>query len=108
MLLVLFLPVPALILYRLIGRPRFPAWRRRRFLECALFPASATQRPGPQRSPRNAITTLAEQLGGFPCVSGNRVTFQTDYDEIVDAMVALSAENRGIASFHFVDEAMPP
>ena len=29
-------------------------------------------------------------------------------DEIVDAMVSLSAENRGISSFHFVDEAMPP
>ena len=33
LLLVLFLPWPALLLYWLIGRPTFPRWRRQRFME---------------------------------------------------------------------------
>ena len=31
LLLIFFLPIPGLLLYWLIGRPRFPAWRRKRF-----------------------------------------------------------------------------
>ncbi|WP_363215838.1 PLDc N-terminal domain-containing protein [Mesorhizobium sp.] len=35
LLLVFFLPVPALVLYFLIGRPSYPKWRRMRFARLA-------------------------------------------------------------------------
>ncbi|MAY29321.1 MAG: cardiolipin synthase [Aurantimonas sp.] len=88
LLLVLFLPIPALILYRLIGRASFPAWRTARFAATAPERAQvARDLPVPAHAP-DRLSRLAEALGGFPACDGNRVDLFTDYDATIDAMVA--------------------
>lgn len=86
LLLVLFLPVPALILFRMIGNARFPAWRRERFDEAAfLRDAAADALPLLPDPPQ--IARLARRVGGFPACTGNSIVFEADYDAIVSAMV---------------------
>lgn len=87
LLLVFFLPVPALVLYRLIGRPRFPAWRQQRFAEattlrrraCASLPAPGNPVPG--------IAELAERLGEFPATGASDLSLLSDYDLSIDSLV---------------------
>jgi cardiolipin synthase len=70
LLLVLFLPVPALILYRLIGRPRFPAWRHKRFRDSEPLRENVAQALAPYRTQPDEIAALAERLGGFSRYGG--------------------------------------
>ena len=87
LLLFLFVPLPALVLYRLIGSAKFPRWRARRFADlqpmftriAAALPRSGT----PER-----IALLVERLGGFPPVSGAAITLLPNYDATVDRIVA--------------------
>ena len=44
LLLIFFLPLPGLILYLFIGRPRFPKWRTERFKSLLPFFAEAAAR----------------------------------------------------------------
>ncbi len=116
LLLIFFLPVPGLILYSVIGRPRSPAWRAVRFsrLEpffsataaqlAALAAPDATSVSGPASGPvsgpaidgdktrlpmrGDATAGLVRQLGGFPATGGNAVELCTDYDATIDRMVA--------------------
>ncbi|MEN3792105.1 cardiolipin synthase [Fulvimarina sp. MAC3] len=87
LLLVLFLPIPALIAYRLFGRARFPTWRRKRFAATETMRAdvAASLTNGPATSA--SISRLAETLGGFPVCGGNRIEFHTDYDATIAAMI---------------------
>ncbi|WP_176594099.1 cardiolipin synthase [Sphingobium sp. EM0848] len=88
LLLVMFMPVPALILYRLIGRPRFPQWRHERFRHSiACRDAVAKALPAPASS-ASAVETLALHLGGFPACMGNRLRLMTEYDAAIEALVA--------------------
>lgn len=108
LLLVLFLPVPALILYRLIGRPRFPAWRTKRFQETAPLRQTIVDALSVHHSRDNDIAVLAEHLGGWPSTAGNRIVFHTDYETIVASMV--EAIERARTSVHlltyiFADDA---
>ena len=87
LLLVLFLPIPALVAYRLFGRARFPAWRRKRFSATADMRGTvAASLPGDEFK-SGAISRLAETLGGFPACGGNRIDFHTDYDATIAAMI---------------------
>ncbi|WP_244421522.1 PLDc N-terminal domain-containing protein [Allomesorhizobium alhagi] len=43
LLLVFFLPIPALVIYLLIGRPTYPRWRRQRFVRLPAILAAASR-----------------------------------------------------------------
>jgi len=96
LLLVFFLPIPALVLYLIIGRPTYPRWRRRRFEAAQDLLARASReikhsqhccRPDlPERFLPAAL--LIEQLGQFPTLGSNSVEFLSDYDGMVDRLVA--------------------
>jgi cardiolipin synthase len=100
LLLIFFLPIPGLILYSVIGRPRFPAWRAARFARLSGFFSNTAARlsatvtpilPGSSAFPAPqsvAMAGLAKQLGGFPATGGNAVELFTDYDPTIDRIVA--------------------
>jgi cardiolipin synthase len=88
LLLVFFLPLPALILYRLIGRPRFPAWRQQRFSEAAVIRrrlAASLPRPA---QPVPGIADLADRLGEFPVTGASDLALIGDYEQSIDRLVA--------------------
>jgi cardiolipin synthase len=95
LLLVLFLPWPALILYLYIGRPSYPGWRRKRFARLAIvYPAivkrlrhmgQETLHEVPERV--SPVATLVRNLGHLPLATGNAIEFLPDYDKVVDRLV---------------------
>ena len=95
LLLAFFLPWPALALYALIGRPTYPRWRRERAARCrSVFELSSKvageHGPVSPAVPRGLVqaVTLIQNLGHLPPVSGNSITFLSDYDATIDALVA--------------------
>lgn len=94
--LVFFLPVPALAVYLLIGRPTYPRWRSDRFAKLPKLLAAATReiahshfcrRPSlPDNLAEPAL--LVEKLGQFPTLAGNDVEICTDYDQVIDGIVS--------------------
>ncbi len=89
LLLIIFLPVPGLALYLLIGRPRFPAWRAERFARLAsFFEAVRASLPAPPKIGDDCTPALACTLGNLPAVPGNRIDFLDDYDGVIDRLVA--------------------
>jgi len=95
LLLAFFLPWPALALYALIGRPTYPRWRRERVARCrSVFELSSMvageHGPVSPAVPRGLVqaVTLIQNLGHLPPVSGNSITFLSDYDATIDALVA--------------------
>ncbi|HUD27586.1 MAG TPA: phospholipase D-like domain-containing protein [Novosphingobium sp.] len=107
LLLVLFLPVPALLLFRMIGTARFPMWRRERFDEVApLRQGIAAALPGPDE--QRQIARLARHIGGFPACDGNRMDLEDDYEAIVSAMIAAVDDARRsvhLQTYIFADDA---
>lgn len=89
LLLFLFLPVPALVLYRFIGRARFPQWRQTRFADDLSYRSKVAEYLAGDREPAGEMAQLAELLGGFPPCDGNAMTLHTDYDGTIAAMVAV-------------------
>jgi cardiolipin synthase len=94
LLLVLFLPWPALLLYLLIGRPSYPRWRHRRFAQLAkVFPdtarrvASAAKTVPPLPDHLKPVAVLTQNLGHFPVLAHNRIEFLSDYDGMIDRLV---------------------
>jgi cardiolipin synthase len=90
LLLIFFMPVPGLILYLLIGRPRFPALRQHRSHELRPFFADVAQRmkESGARCDGGEVERFAERLGRLPCVGGNKVELIDDYDGFIDRLVA--------------------
>jgi cardiolipin synthase len=96
LLLVLFAPWPALLLYWLIGRPTFPSWRRERVKRLpqllsvtAERIAKLTRSEPLQLSARIArAATLVQNLGQMPVVNGNSVDLLSDYQGMIDRLVA--------------------
>jgi len=93
LLLIFFLPVPGLLLFLAIGRPRFPKWRAVRFAALSPFFADLAGRLTAAdafgSSPANAeIAALAGRLGRLPAVGGNAVALLDDYDATIDRLVA--------------------
>ena len=95
LLLLLFLPVPGLVLYLLIGRPTYPRARRMRMAEAVrqmedsaaeLSHSSACRRPVLSDRFRQSAR-LIEQVSRFPAMGGNDVALLADYQRTVDALV---------------------
>ncbi len=88
LLLIFFLPIPGLILFWMIGQPRFPQARIDRFKElrpCFDGIAKALQKMQPKRP--GAVASFAERLGHFPATGGNRVDLIDDYDEVIRRLI---------------------
>jgi len=91
LLLVFFLPVPALVLYRLIGRPRFPAWRQQRFADAATYRqgvAASLPAPGQPVPGTAELAELAERLGEFPVTGASGLVLMVDYDLSIERLTA--------------------
>lgn len=92
LLLIFFWPVPGLVLFLVIGSPRFPQARRTRFAALKPFLAGIADRlassPASHCRDGDGISALARQLGGFPAVGGNSVELISDYDKGIDRLVA--------------------
>lgn len=108
LLLVFFLPVPALVLYRLIGRPRFPTWRQQRFAEAStLRRRAATSLPRPE-GPAPGIAELAERLGEFPVTCASGLSLMSDYQLSIDSLVAdfdAAGSSVYLLTYIFADDA---
>ena len=91
-----FLPVPALLLYLMIGRPTYPRWRQRRAAEARRLLENANHEIAHSRhctQPQLPDTLapaalLIEHLGQFPALGGNKVDLIVDYEAVIDAIVA--------------------
>lgn len=90
LLLLFFLPIPGLVLFLLIGQPKFPKGRVEKFqdLVCPFF-----DRVGEKlvlHSPRepSPIAELAQRLGFFPAVGGNQIELIGDYDGMIERLIA--------------------
>ena len=92
-LLILVAPIAGLVLYSIFGRAYLPAERRDRQKEAnrrirespALARLPEVDVGGERREP---TARLAQALGGFPVVGGNRVELIDDYQAAVDRLVA--------------------
>ena len=96
LLLILFEPVVGAALYFVFGRRRIPKWRLERavaFAELAR-PVYARLSVHPnvthpeQHGNAAPAVRLAEKLGDLPILGGNNVEILSDYDVIVDRLVA--------------------
>lgn len=107
LLLAFFLPIPALVLFRLIGFARFPAWRRARFHEAAKLRDQACAAL-PALAPTSQIARLAASIGGFPACTGNRIALDADYDAIIASMIGeIDAARHSVhlLTYIFADDA---
>jgi cardiolipin synthase len=91
LLLIFFLPLPGLLLYLAIGRPRFPRWRGQRFAQVEPTIAGLSARLDQGASGCAALyadaAALARQLGGLPSVTGNTIELLDDYDATIARLV---------------------
>jgi cardiolipin synthase len=92
LLLIVFLPIPGLLIYLAIGRPTFPKWRADRFAKLAPFFVDTANRLA-EHAPSgdgNAqdIIDLATRLGGLPAVGGIKIEFLDDYDDMIERLLA--------------------
>jgi cardiolipin synthase A/B len=93
LLLVFFLPIPGQILFLLIGRPRFPPWRAARFASFAPARDRVMEALRHQDLPDLArreteLSALANRVGAYPPVTGNRLEWLDDYDRMIARLVA--------------------
>jgi cardiolipin synthase len=109
LLLIFFLPVPGLLLYLAIGRPRFPEWRRERFGRLAPFFARLVEQLDAVGAPgTDALPALAAKLGGMPAVGGNAIAFLEDYDDTIERLVRdidAARSHVRILAYIFADDA---
>ncbi len=92
LLLILVLPTVGVALYAVFGRAYLPARRRERQEEANRYLAMARLADGASPAiavpdDRAATARLAEGLGGFPVVGGNRVELLDDYGSTIDRIV---------------------
>lgn len=111
LLLIFFIPGPGLLLYLLIGRPRFPAARQRRSRELRPFIADVTRRLEEGRDDRDQgeIERFAEALGRMPCTQGNSIELIDDYDGFVDRLagdIRRATRTVDILVYIFADDAV--
>ena len=112
LLLILFVPILGLILYLLIGRPKFPAWRTDRAKGLLPFFATLASRLAAAAPPRDGlppVQALAERLGRLPAVRGNRIEFSEDYDGDVTRLISDidgAREHVRLLVYIFADDAV--
>ncbi|MFO0964280.1 MAG: cardiolipin synthase [Gemmataceae bacterium] len=116
LLLVFFLPLPALVLYWLIGRPTFPAWRHERFtrlpdafagVRARLADDLRRERPDLPANLAQAAT-LAQNLGHLAPLRGNTVELLPEYDASIDRLVAdidQARDHAHLLYYIFADDA---
>ena len=116
LLLLLFLPIPGLLLYLLIGRPTYPRARRLRLTQAAKLLHDATgeiahsqscRRPSLPDSFQQAAR-LIENLGKFPPLGSNNVELLADYDGVIDRLVSdieAAAHHVHLLMYIFADDA---
>ena len=96
LLLFFIAPLPALLLFLVIGSPKHPKRRRKLFEELPEILRGAVAKAGIATSAAradlpdrlDAIADLASGLAGLPPVKGNRIDLLEDYDGSIDALVA--------------------
>lgn len=96
MILIFFLPIMGLVLYLILGHTEHPHWRRDRLarlpaiLRRAMGELSLDETSGCEDlAPRHAMSSaLVQRLGGQPCLSGNHIELDAEYDSVVDRIVA--------------------
>lgn len=90
LLLIFFLPVPGLLLYLLIGRPRFPKSRHRRSRELRPFFADVAQRLEESGAgcDTGEVERFAQTLGRLPCAGGNSIELIDNYDGFIDRLAS--------------------
>jgi cardiolipin synthase A/B len=87
LLLIFFLPIPGLLLFLLIGSPRFPAWRVERFVRMRALLRGIAERLRSTAAEHSEVTSLAERLGYLPAVTGNELELLDDYDGAVARLI---------------------
>jgi cardiolipin synthase len=106
LLLIFFLPIPGLALFLAIGSPRFPAWRRKRFLSLLPFFEEMAERLrpyAPDLGHAAPIAGLASKLGHMPATDGNAIEVIDDYDRLI-ADVDAAAVSVHLLVYIFADD----
>ena len=91
LLAIFFLPVPGLVLFLAIGRPKFPAWRKERFARLHPWLARTATRlhaHAPALGAAQPIADLAGVLGELPACGGNHVELIDEYERLVGRLIA--------------------
>ena len=90
LLLLFFLPIPGLILFLLIGQPRFPKGRVERFRDVVCpFYDRVGKKLEPHSPPEpSPVADLARRLGFFPAVGGNSIDLIGNYDDAIQRLIA--------------------
>lgn len=90
LLLLFFLPIPGLILFLLIGQPKFPRERIEQFRNTVrpFFDRVGEALAPTQVDPPSPIAVLSQHLGLFPAVGANAVQLIGDYDEVIRRLIA--------------------
>jgi cardiolipin synthase len=115
LLVAFFIPVPALFIYLLIGRPTYPRWRRKRFEKARQMLAIATDEISHSQFCSRPMlpeiyapaAKLVESLGQFPILGGNKIDLLADYDSMIDKLVTdISRANHHvhILTYIFADD----
>lgn len=89
LLLIFFLPIPGLLLFLMIGQPRFPKGRVERFeqLRPAFDRVASALRKHKPPNP-SPVEQFSEKLGYFPATEGNEVELLDDYDGAIRRLIA--------------------
>ncbi|MDR1827801.1 MAG: cardiolipin synthase [Methylobacteriaceae bacterium] len=95
LLLVFFIPWPALLLYIFVGRPTYPRWRRRRFKRLPeVIAVTAGQIRGLTESAEASVsdplvesTRFIQRLGILPLVGHSDVEMIQSYNGVIDSLV---------------------
>ncbi len=113
LLLIFFWPVPGLLLFLVIGNPRFPQARNARFDALKPFLKTVADRLGATGVSgcrgSEPIAALAQTLGGLPAVDGNEVELIDDYDSGIDRLIAdidTAQQRVHLLSYIFADDAV--
>ncbi len=92
LLLFFFQPYAALVIYFLIGNARHPKWRRERIKSVPDvvrraskdIPPAATDAASELPPRSRTAAHLVRSLGQLPCVAGNTIQLDGDYNRVVD------------------------
>ncbi|MEQ1955882.1 cardiolipin synthase [Mesorhizobium sp. CN2-181] len=89
LLLIFFFPALGLLLYLFIGRPRVPVARQKRARELRTFQLDVARRlKNDSCGDRSEAADFAQKLGRMPCVDGNSIELISDYDAVVERLLA--------------------
>ncbi len=91
-----FIPIPALIIYLLIGRPTYPRWRLKRFEKARQLLANATDEISHSKFCSHPVlpeayapaAKLVQNLGQFPILGGNKIDLLSHYNRVVEQIIS--------------------